>query len=140
MLGIVLMYLVGREYYKLAILNQKNAWLYAIVGVVSYYVGVFLGGILVVILYHFISEEAVEEMSELKLEIMAIPFGVLSCYLFYRFLKFTWSKKYAKKDEDILDELLWFINQMVLIFIVFERRLVSNARSNFGKYYSLSEH
>ncbi|HMS70411.1 MAG TPA: hypothetical protein PKD18_19830 [Saprospiraceae bacterium] len=106
MLGIVLMYLVGREYYKLAILNQKNAWLYAIVGVVSYYVGVFLGGILVVILYHFISEEAVEEMSELKLEIMAIPFGVLSCYLFYRFLKFTWSKKYAKKDEDILDELL----------------------------------
>ena len=106
MLGIVLMYLVGREYYKLAILNQKNAWLYAIVGVVSYYVGVFLGGILVVILYHFISEEAVEEMSELKLEIMAIPFGVLSCYLFYRFLKFSWSKTYAKQDEDILDELL----------------------------------
>lgn len=106
MLGILFMYLVGREYYKLALFYQKGGWPYALAGVAAYYGGLLLGGLLVAIAYAMFTEESIEDISESSISLMAFPFGVISCVALYQYFKISWKKSAAKPNNEILDELV----------------------------------
>src|SRR5690606_16350528 len=92
MIGLVLLYFVGKAFYDLAGLNNKGQWLYAILGVGSYYAGLVIGGVLMAIVYElFIGP--IDEGNETLLSVLALPIGVLACWGFYRILKGRWEKK-----------------------------------------------
>lgn len=92
MLGLIFIYWVGKTFYELADKYQKSNWGYAILGVVSYYGGIFLGGFIVGIILEFMSPGFVDEDNERWLSFLMIPIGFLTCWGTYTFLKRSWSK------------------------------------------------
>ena len=103
MIGIVLMYFVGKSFYDLAGLHNRSQWGFAILGVASYYVGSFLGGLLLAVLSEF-GLFSLDGLSDISLGVMALPMAILSCWGFYTILKSQWRKKVEKvSSEQILD-------------------------------------
>jgi hypothetical protein len=105
MIGLILLYFVGKAFYDLAGVNNKGQWLFAILGVASYYGGWFASGILLVIGYELVLGGSVDDLNDTLLGFLALPFGVLTCWGFYRLLKNRWEKKesFSGTAEDVLD-------------------------------------
>ncbi len=91
MLGLVLIYFVGKAFYDLAIKFDKSKWLFAILGVVSYYAGLWTSALIIGVFIGYYSPELLDSPYDLLLGIAAIPFGVLTCYIFYQILKKSWT-------------------------------------------------
>jgi amino acid permease len=90
--GLILIYFVGKAFSELAHEYNKSRWGFAILGVVSYYIGLLIGGILIGIAGEIIAPDFVDNTSDILLGLMCVPFGVLTCWLTYRLLKKSWSK------------------------------------------------
>ena len=103
MIGIFLIYFIGNSFYKLAEQFQRNKWVFAILGVVSYYAGGFLFGVIAAIAYPIMTGNFIEDTSSIVWDIVAIPFGIGSCYGLYKLLKYQWSKPEVRPSNDILD-------------------------------------
>ena len=103
MLGIILMYFIGRSFYRLAERNGKKKWLFAVLGVVSYYAGTFfMGGILgIFMLYELVSEDIFD--NSILLNLIGLPVGLLFCWLFYLLLKRMWANSKQQASSEILD-------------------------------------
>jgi hypothetical protein len=105
MLSILFIYFIGKAFYTLAEEHNKHNWLFGILGVVSYYAGAFLGGILIGVIYVIQNPDGVmEELDDRLLSLLTIPIGLLSCWLFYRILKSQWGKQASRASEiEVLD-------------------------------------
>lgn len=102
MLSLLFIYFLGKPFYILAEKHKQNVWLFAILGVVAYYISLILGGILLGILSVLLSL-GFEEMSETLLGIFTIPFGLLGCWGFYKLLEQKWNKMIQLQIENIDD-------------------------------------
>ncbi len=102
MLGIVFLYFIGKYFYKLAEQFNKNKWLFAILGVVIYYVGTFIGGLILGVLDALIGI-GFDWDNNLALGLIALPFGIASAYLFYYILKKQWEKSFVLVEDEIQD-------------------------------------
>jgi hypothetical protein len=105
MVGLILLYFVGKSFYDLAGLHGKRQWLYAILGVGSYYAGLIVGGIMLGIGHELFIDGSIDDVNETLLGFLALPFGVLACWGFYRTLKSRWGKKetFSNLAEEVLD-------------------------------------
>lgn len=106
MLGILFIYLIGRPFYDLAQKHNKSEWGYAVLGVVMYYVGTFVGGIAIGLGSYFLDIDF-ESINDLLLSVMAIPFGLFVSWLVYVSLKERWtndSSNINTSEDNILDE------------------------------------
>ncbi len=104
MIGLILIFFVGKAFYELALQKNKSGWLYAILGVAAYYAGTFVGAVLVAIGYEaFIG--SVDDVNDTLLGALGIPVGVLSCWGYYRLLKNRWdaAKTFSGVAGDMLD-------------------------------------
>jgi len=90
MFGLLLLYFIGKHFYKLAEEYGNNKWGYAILGIVAYYAGIFLFAFILGIIIEIISPGFIDTINDLLLGIMIIPFGILTCYLLYIALKKRW--------------------------------------------------
>lgn len=104
MLGLLLIYFIGKYFYDLAQDHNKNAWLFAILGIVVYYAGTFIAGILMALFYSLVLEKDIEAVNDMLLGLLALPFGLLASWLFYRYLSNIWSKEKTANSTDILDQ------------------------------------
>lgn len=102
MLGILLIYVIGKQFYDLAIKHQRSAWGFAIFGVVAYYGGTFIGGLLLGVLAILIDWN-IEGIHDLALGLMTLPFGLFITWLAYILLKKKWENIESNTDSDILD-------------------------------------
>lgn len=104
MIGLVLLYFVGKAFYDLAGINNKGQWLFAILGIVSYYAGLFIGGIMLGVAYELFYG-SLDEVNDTLLSVLALPFGVFACWGFYKMLKNRWERKesHSTNSEDVLD-------------------------------------
>ncbi len=107
MLGLLLIYFVGKKFYELAESFDKNKWGIAILGVVFYYLGTFLVGILIGISASFGYFSNLLEASTLVLSIIALPFGLLTAWGLYAFLDNSWSNNTKESNFDLLDDELY---------------------------------
>lgn len=102
MLGLLLLYWIGKYFYKLAEEYNKSEWGFAILGVVVYYLGIvimsFTSGIIIGIFY----PDFFETFNETLFGLFMVPFGILSCYLLYILLEKSWKK--TKEDQDRFKE------------------------------------
>lgn len=103
MLGIVLIFIIGGWYVKLAEQFNKNKWLFGILGIVTYYGSGFLIGIALAIAVDVFALDILTDIPPLVLRLYPLPIGLLSCYLLHRYLKHQWSKTDKRNDEKILD-------------------------------------
>lgn len=103
MLGLLLIYFIGKKFYELAEDYNKNKWLYAIGSVISYYVSgfVILGAI--VLLDIFLFEWGINWEASFGVNLLAIPIGLLSVYLLYQFLESRWKKAQLIPIDEIND-------------------------------------
>jgi len=105
MFGILFIYFVGKAFYKLAEEHKKKKWLYGILGVLSFYGGMFGGGLILGALLGLFYPNILDEFSETTLGLMTIPIGLVACRVFFVLLKRGWSKSpQVKSDALLLDE------------------------------------
>ena len=104
MLGLLLLYWIGKYFYKLAEKYNKSPWGYAILGIVVYYGGIFVFSIIVGIMAEIISPLFLETFNETLFGLLMLPFGILSCYLLYKYLEKTWSKN-SQDPIELIDEI-----------------------------------
>ena len=102
MLGLLLIYFIGKYFYKLSEEFNQNKWLYAVLGVVIYYVGSAVGGFVLGILSELFSL-GINWDNNLSLGLIALPFGIGACYLFYYLLKKKWEKSAVLVKDEIQD-------------------------------------
>ncbi len=93
MLGILLLYWIGKYYYQLAEKHGKSRWGFAIFGIVIYYIGVFTFGFFVGVLIEIISPGYWDNLNEMVLGLLMLPFGILSTFIAYKYLERTWDKR-----------------------------------------------
>jgi hypothetical protein len=108
MIALVLLYFVGKAFYDLAGLYNKSQWGFGILGALSYYAGQFLAAAIMGVVIAFVAPDKLESIGEgtgnIVMTLIAIPFGVLTCWGFYHLLKSQWSKKSdLSSSEDVLD-------------------------------------
>jgi len=104
MLGLILIYWIGKQFYKLAEQYGKSEWGYAILGVIVYYAGQIALGLLAVITMG-LDETGLEGSASIGLNIFGVLVGGVVCWGFYAFLSNRWSKLPPPNpaNEDILD-------------------------------------
>lgn len=93
MISIIIFYVIGRQFYKLAEDFDKHKWGYAFLGIIGYYVGTFIGGLLVVGVELIMGESYVDWDNTLVTMAIALPFGIASCYFLHKILEKKWLKQ-----------------------------------------------
>jgi len=110
--GLFVLYYIGKSFYELARLHERSAWGFAIIGVGSYYLGTILGALLIAVYVELITDSSIDDLSDMALNLMSIPFGVALCWGTYRLLKRIWSRVSTASDQDeVLDGNLRQIEQ-----------------------------
>lgn len=106
MIGLFLIYSVGKYFYDLATKHNRSPWPYAILGVVTYYGSQFLLGLLLGIILVLTNNIYSEDM-EIWVTIGGIAMGAGITYLLYQLLKRNWERKavVSTKRDDLLDNL-----------------------------------
>ena len=64
MLGLILLFWIGKYFYKLAEKYNKSEWGFAILGIVVYYAGIFMSSIIIGILLELFSPGSIDEINE----------------------------------------------------------------------------
>ncbi|TMM57146.1 hypothetical protein FEE95_11685 [Maribacter algarum] len=100
MLGLLLLYWIGKYFYKLAEEYDKSQWGYAILGIISYYGGTIFFGIIIGILSEIVAPGSIDTVNETVLGLIMLPFGVLTCYLLYKYFEKTWKKNMPINEID----------------------------------------
>jgi hypothetical protein len=103
MLGLILVFFVGKYFYDLAARYNKSEWGYAILGVASYYAGTAIIGFVIGILGEFAVISDVESIPTIVLTLVAIPAGALTSFLTYRYLENRWDRPTYEPPSDVLD-------------------------------------
>lgn len=100
MLGIVLIYFIGKQYYTLAEDRNMNKWLYAFVGIGIYYLGTIIGATLIIFYTEFFGN-GIDSINDKALGYMSIPFGIFSVWGLYKILDKKWTDKKIDPIEEI---------------------------------------
>ncbi len=106
MLGLILIYFLGKYFYDLAEQHKRHAWGHAILGVVVYYAGSFIAAFFIGVIMEFSSPGSIDSFNEYALGLMALPFGLLAAWGLYKYLEKRFKNVYTPSDDssDILDD------------------------------------
>ncbi len=102
MLGILFIYFIGKYFYQLAEEHQQNKWLFAILGVVTYYAGTFIGGIILGLIGMLFAIE-IDWDNTIMTTVAGLFFGIITTYIFYVLLKRIWRNKEIISIDSIDD-------------------------------------
>ncbi|WP_370478244.1 hypothetical protein [Tamlana flava] len=103
MLGILLIYFIGKRFYDLSEGYNQNKWLYAILSVVIYYASGMIMLILVAILDLFFFSWGFDWESSFGINLLALPIGLLTVWGFYTLLENRWKKSVVVVKDEIND-------------------------------------
>jgi hypothetical protein len=110
MIGIFLIYWIGRKYYDLAMRHSRSAWGYAILGVVIYYSMQFFLGIFLGLMFPE-GMTNLDNSSKTVLNLLGIPIGLGAWWGIFIYLRNKWeateennSNNYESEIEKIGQE------------------------------------
>ena len=104
MFSILIVYYIGKQFYKLAEKFNQKKWLYAILGVLAYYLGaIALGGIVIGLIIEFFMNSDFESYSNTVLGLFMMPIGIVACVLFHYLLERKWKKSVIYIKDEIQD-------------------------------------
>ncbi|NNK87441.1 MAG: hypothetical protein HKO90_04090 [Flavobacteriaceae bacterium] len=101
MLGLIIIFFVGKYYFELASKFDKNKWLYAIIGIVVYYAA---GGVLGIILglADLMFGLRIDWNNAVGLNLLGIPAGLAAIYGLYYFLRKKWTSEMIVPEDEIM--------------------------------------
>ncbi len=102
MLGLLLLFFIGKYYYELAQDYYKHRWLYGVLGIVIYYMGTFAGGFIIGFLA-VLFDWSLNWGNTTALGLLVLPFGIILAYVVYVLLKKKWKKETIKVKDEIQD-------------------------------------
>ena len=104
MISILIIYFIGKYFYQLALKYSQSKCLYAILGILCYYIGsIVFGGLIVGLFIEFFTDSYLENYSDRALGYMLMPFGIGSCVLFHYLLERKWKKSVVVVKDEIND-------------------------------------
>ncbi|XMO85618.1 hypothetical protein AAFN75_12555 [Algibacter sp. AS12] len=103
MLGILLIYFIGKRFYDLSEEYNQNKWLYAILGVVLYYVSSFVFGMLIALLDIYVFDWGIDWDNNFGANFNGLPVAILALWGFYMFLESKWKKSVIVVKNEIED-------------------------------------
>ena len=108
MLAIIIVCFIGLQYYRLAEEFHKEKWGFAILGVLSYYGGIYLLGFIIAVTMDILSSGFIDavykvlfNIYEMSFTVYMFPLGALTSYLLYRWLERKWEKETPDNEIDI---------------------------------------
>ncbi|MBT8252995.1 MAG: hypothetical protein HKN00_12070 [Flavobacteriaceae bacterium] len=101
MLGLLVIFFIGKYFYELAQKYNKNKWLYAILGIVVYYaagavLGVTLG------LADIVFGLNIDWDNSIGLNLLGLPAGIVADYGFFYFLRKKWKNEFTVPEDEIM--------------------------------------
>ncbi|MFK7757239.1 MAG: hypothetical protein AB8B53_09945 [Flavobacteriales bacterium] len=99
MLGLILIYFLGKAFYDLAAEHGRSRWGTAISGVCFY---IALQVLFVVVLIFVV--DSFETINTFLIDIIGIGVGALAAYILYQYLKFKWENQPVHSDYELLDD------------------------------------
>ena len=102
MLGILLIYFIGKRFFDLADEFNQNKWLYAILSIVIYYAAGVVFVIILVILDEIFGF-GFDWDNSFGMNLLVIPIGLAADYGFYYLLKNKWKKSVVIIKDEIQD-------------------------------------
>lgn len=102
MLGIILIYFIGKYFHDLAKEFNKNKWMYAILAVVVFYAAQMVVGFILGLLFPEWFE-MMDTGTELALNLAGLPIGIGAVYVFYILTKKKWEKEKEQNSPNIED-------------------------------------
>lgn len=100
MIEIIIIILIGKKFFQLAKkYNQKLAWVYGVLGVLSYYGGIFIAGAILGLYIELTGEDPFIGVDDITLAAAFIPIAIFSCWGTYRLFKNKWHKEYAEQER-----------------------------------------
>jgi hypothetical protein len=106
MLGLILLYFIGKRFYELAAQHQRHKWGHALGGIAVYYLSLIFSGIIITLALDLIWDYVIPNGKETLFGIANIPIGLGVCWLWYTHLKKTWGKNLFNERDAPLDEVL----------------------------------
>lgn len=103
MLGILLIYFIGKRFYDLSEENNQNKWLYAILSIVIYYAAGFVFGLIIGLLDVYVFDWGLDWENNWSLNLLGLPVGLLTVWGFYVFLENNWKKTVVTITDEIDD-------------------------------------
>lgn len=97
--GFILIYWMGKYFYQLADKYNQNKWLFAILGIVVYYLSQFVVGLFIGVLNAIFNFGI--DFNNFGVNLIGIPIGFLFVYLFYILLEKNWKKSKIEPIERI---------------------------------------
>jgi len=107
MLGLILIYFIGKKFYELAEEYEKHKWGLGILGVVIYYAGSIISVLLIGVILALSGSSFFENSNssnDLVAGLIGLPFGLLSCYILYMYLEKKWKKEIVP-TESLIDQI-----------------------------------
>lgn len=102
MIGLVLLYFMGRAFYQLAEAHQKSKWGVAILGIAVYYAALLVSAFLVALV--MLEVDPYSEPADFVLTLIALPFALAATWGFHRMLKKRWENESGSiHHPEILD-------------------------------------
>ncbi|MCF7561368.1 hypothetical protein L3X39_12035 [Sabulilitoribacter multivorans] len=103
MLGLLLIYFIGKRFYDLSVEFNQNKWLFAILGVIVYYAAGFIFGIIVAILDVYVFDWGIDWENSFGVNLLGLPVGLLTVWGLYILLQNKWKKSVVLIKDEIND-------------------------------------
>lgn len=103
MLGLLIIYFIGKSFFNLAKKHKRNKWLFAILGVVTYYGMTIIGGFIIMFIAAAAGNESIFELPDIVIGLMGIPVGLLSIWLLHYMLRKNWEGDPKDENPELLD-------------------------------------
>ena len=94
----ILLFYIGFYFYRLAENHNKNKWVFGILGIGIYFIGLFIYPMYA----RFFSELEVEELEVVIVSLKSFLIGLLFVFISFQILSIVWSRKrkIAKNEID----------------------------------------
>src|SRR4051812_2070118 len=107
MIGLFLLYFIGKMFYELAHEHDRSRWGFAILGVVSYYAGsLVIGSLIIGVLTGMGYLAFLKNVSNIVSGLLTMPLGILAAVITYKVLKLQWEKAPARNNDSLDNDLI----------------------------------
>ena len=103
MLGILLIYFIGKRFYDLSTEYNQNNWLFAILSIAIYYASGFVFGVILGLLDIYVFDWGIDWDNNFGINLLGLPVGLLTVWGFYVFLENKWKKSVLVIKDEIND-------------------------------------
>lgn len=99
MLGLLLLYWIGKYFYQLAEKFEKQKWGYAIFGIAVYYGSQLIIGVVLGLFDEFLQLGI--DFDGILINLMGIPIGLICCYFLFKYFEKKWKSEYVDPISEI---------------------------------------